>query len=74
MSILVEGHNGEEIFHRLRGLPNITALYRTNGRWDIIAKLEAESLEAFDGILKSVRTIPGIGQTETSILLSVYKA
>ena len=74
MSIAVEGNRGAEILQVLRGNPNITALHSTNGRWDIVAELRAESLEAFDAVLRTIRLVSGIANTETSILLSTYKA
>jgi DNA-binding Lrp family transcriptional regulator len=47
--------------------------YTTNGRWDLMAELRADTLEAFDRILNAIRLIPGIANTETSILLSTLK-
>ena len=44
-----------------------------NGRWDLIAELRAESLEAFDRALGNIRLIDGIASTETSLLLSTHK-
>ena len=73
-SIEVSGARGEEICRLLRGNPNVVALHTTNGRWDFIAEIRADSLEKFDKVLNSVRRIEGITNTETSILLSTYKA
>ena len=57
----------------LSGNPNVAALHTTNGRWDLIAELRADNLEAFDQVLGTIRRIPGIANTETSILLSTHK-
>lgn len=73
MSIAVEGNRGLEILNTLRGHPNVYALHSTNGRWDIIAELRADTLESFDKVLSAIRLIDGIATTETSILLSTYK-
>ncbi len=74
MSIAVEGNRGAEILNTLRGHPNVHSLHSTNGRWDIVAELRADTLEAFDGVLRQIRLVSGIANTETSILLSTYKA
>lgn len=74
MSIAVDGNTSTEILSKLRGHPNVCALYSTNGRWDIVAEIKADTLEAFDGVLRNIRQIKGIATTETSILLSVFKA
>jgi len=73
MTIVVEGNRGAEVLHALRGHPNVTGLHSTNGRWDLIAELRAESLEAFDRALGNIRLIHGIASTETSLLLSTHK-
>jgi len=73
MTIVVEGNRGAEVLHALRGHPNVTGLHSTNGRWDLIAELRADSLEAFDRALGNIRLIDGITSTETSLLLSTHK-
>ena len=72
MTIAIEGQNAK-VLHSLRGHPNVTALHSTNGRWDMVAELRADTLEAFDRALANIRLIPGIASTETSILLSTHK-
>jgi DNA-binding Lrp family transcriptional regulator len=73
MSIEIEGNHSEDVRRELRGHPNVVALHTTNGRWDLMAELRADTLEAFDRILSAIRLIPGIANTETSILLSTLK-
>jgi DNA-binding Lrp family transcriptional regulator len=51
----------------------VTALHSTNGRWDIVAELRADTLEAFDGVLGRLRRLDGVSSTETSLLLSTFK-
>ncbi|MDR7305539.1 DNA-binding Lrp family transcriptional regulator [Rhodoferax saidenbachensis] len=50
-----------------------TALQSTSARWDTAAELRADSLDAFDAVLRTIRQIDGIATTETSLLLSTYK-
>lgn len=73
MTIAVEGNRGTEVLAQLRGHPNVAALHSTNGRWDFVAELQAETLEAFDRVLGSIRLVDGIASTETSLLLSTHK-
>lgn len=74
MSIAVEGNRAADVVKALRGYPNVAAIHSTNGRWDLVAELQADSLENFDRVLASIRLIDGIANTETSILLSTHKA
>ena len=71
--IEVDGRHAEAVIRRLAGLPEIRALHTTNGRWDIVAEIEAESLPAFDGLLRAIRQIDGIANSETSLLLGARK-
>lgn len=73
MSIEVVGHHGDAVRRALRGNPHVSALHTTNGRWDLLAELRADSLEAFDKVLNHIRSIVGIANSETSILLSSHK-
>lgn len=72
-SIEVSGNHGEEVRRVLRGNPNVVALHTTNGRWDLVAELRTDTLESFDRVLNAIRNVPGITNTETSILLSTHK-
>jgi DNA-binding Lrp family transcriptional regulator len=73
MTVAVEGNQVDSVIRAMRGEPAVTALYSTNGRWDIVAELRADSLEGFDRVLARIRLIEGISQTETSLLLSTFK-
>ncbi|MFG0396566.1 Lrp/AsnC family transcriptional regulator [Pseudomonas alloputida] len=72
-SISISGHHAAEVKHALRGHPNVFAIHTTNGRWDLMAELRADTLEAFDKALNTIRSIQHIENTETSILLSSIK-
>ncbi|XYK79036.1 MAG: Lrp/AsnC family transcriptional regulator [Labrenzia sp.] len=70
MSIQVSGKSTSVVIKRLRGIPELQQLHTTNGNWDLVAHLVAPSLSEFDRILRDVRTIDGVLNSETSILLS----
>jgi len=73
MLISVEGDRSDAILTALRGYPEVRALHTTNGRWDIVAELGADSLESFDAVLRGIRTIKGVSNSETSLLLSTHE-
>jgi DNA-binding Lrp family transcriptional regulator len=73
MTVAVEGNRTDEVLRSLRGDPAVCALHTTNGRWDIVAELRTDSLEAVDRVLGRIRLIDGISNTETSLLLSTHK-
>jgi DNA-binding Lrp family transcriptional regulator len=73
MMIAVEGNKDEPILKVLRGDPDIAGLHTTNGRWDIVAEVRADNLQAFERVLIRIRQLDGISNTETSLLLSTHK-
>ena len=48
----------------------IVALHTTNGTWDLVAHVETKNLPEFDQILRKVREIKGVLNSETSLLLN----
>ena len=70
MLIEVTGRSTTAVIRQLRGLPELHSLHTTNGGWDLIAEIRADSLSDFDRVLREVRTIEGVLNSETSILLS----
>lgn len=73
MTIAVEANQLDAVIRTLRGDPAVTALHTTNGRWDLVAELRADTLEAFDAVLRRIGLVAGITSTETSLLLSTQK-
>jgi DNA-binding Lrp family transcriptional regulator len=73
MTVAVAGNGTDAVIKALRGEPAVSALHTTNGRWDIVAELRADSLEEFDRVLARIRLLQGISSTETSLLLSTRK-
>ena len=74
MNIMVEGTQTRAVVKALRLDSAVQTLHTTNGKWDLLVELESDSLESFDKILERIRNISGIYNTETSILLTTYKA
>ncbi len=70
MSIEVAGKSTTTVIKSLRGVPELQSLHTTNGAWDLIAEIRAESLQDFDRVLRIVRETEGVANSETSILLS----
>jgi DNA-binding Lrp family transcriptional regulator len=73
MGVRVEGNQTRAVIASLLGEPGVAALHDTNGRWDLLAELRAESMAELSQILERVRLIKGIANTETSILLASFR-
>ena len=73
MYVLVEGNQPRAVIASLLGEPGVAALHDTNGRWDLLAELRAQTMAELSQVLERVRLIKGIANTETSILLASYR-
>ncbi|KPH66518.1 MULTISPECIES: Lrp/AsnC family transcriptional regulator [Novosphingobium] len=70
MLIEITGKSTTEVIRKLRGIVEIRTLHTTNGSWDLVADIRAASLSDFDRVLRQVRMIDGVLNSETSLLLS----
>lgn len=71
--IEIEGRSADKVAQRLNGLPQVRRIHTTNGRWDLVAEIEVASLEEFDAVLREIRHLDGVANSETSLLLSTRK-
>ena len=73
MSIAVEGNQTRTVIASLLGEPGVATLHDTNGRWDLLAELRAETLQELAKVLERIRLLKGISNTETSIHLETFR-
>ncbi|MBL8287669.1 MAG: Lrp/AsnC family transcriptional regulator [Rubrivivax sp.] len=73
MGVRVDGNQTRAVIAALLGEPGVAALHDTNGRWDLLAELRAQSMAELSQVLERVRLVKGIANTETSILLASYR-
>ncbi|MDP4486522.1 AsnC family transcriptional regulator [Pseudoalteromonas piscicida] len=53
----------------LQQLPNVSALYAISGEYDLIAIVEAQSLEQLSHLLDEIGNLEGIERTNSSVIL-----
>ena len=70
MSIEVQGKSTSAVIRSLRGMPELHSIHTTNGAWDLVAEIRTNSLRDFDRVLRDVRSIDGVLNSETSLLLT----
>ncbi len=71
--VLIEGNTTRQVIASLLGEPSVVALHDTNGRWDLLAEIEASSMQELSDVLERIRLISGIRSTETNIHLATYR-
>jgi DNA-binding Lrp family transcriptional regulator len=71
--IEVRGNETDAVLGGLRRLPEVVQVHSTSGRWDLVAEIRVQDLATFDRVLRDLRRIKGIANSETNILLAVHK-
>ena len=70
MMIELEGVLTRSVIRTLKSMPAIVSLHSTNGTWDLVAQIETVNLPEFDRVLREIREIKGVLNSETSLLLN----
>ena len=70
MFIALQGAMSRAVIRQLRKMPEIVTLNSTNCGWDLVARIEAHDLRRFDSVLREVREIEGVVNSETCLLLA----
>ncbi len=73
MGVLIEGNTTRQVIASLLGEPGVVSLHHTNGRWDLLAEIEASSMKELSEVLERIRLVSGIRSTETNIHLATYR-
>jgi DNA-binding Lrp family transcriptional regulator len=68
--VLSEPRLGQDVVRAVRGFPEVEHLHSTLGAWDLVIQLRAPSMAAFDVALERIRMIPGVRDTQTSLLVN----
>lgn len=69
-TIALQGSMSRAVIRALHALPEVQALYSTNGAWDLVAEIAASDLAGVDQGLRKIREIPGVLNSETNLLLA----
>ncbi|MBE9476262.1 MAG: Lrp/AsnC family transcriptional regulator [Proteobacteria bacterium] len=70
-TVELQGSMSRAVIRSLRKIPEITSLHSTNGKWDLVAEIRTDNLREIDRILRQIREISGVLNSETSLLLDV---
>ena len=70
----VEGRQADKVITAFRGFAEIGAIHTTNGKWDLVIELSADSLTDLDSVLRRVRLVEGVTASETHLLLATPRS
>ena len=72
--IEVEGRMKDKIVDALTGFAEVGAIHTTNGKWDLVVEISAQSLTDLDAVLSRLRLVVGITASETTLLLATPRS
>ena len=67
----VDARQGESVVAALKSIPQVRAVHAISGAFDCLAFVEGESTEEIDRVLDAIGALPGVGRTQSSLVLSV---
>ena len=68
--IELQGKMSRAVIRTLRRIPEVSTIYATNGSWDLVVEIRADSLVNFDRVLREIREVSGVLRSESCILLA----
>ncbi len=71
MLVELQGSMSRTVIRALRQIPELSSLHSTNGAWDLVAEIRADNLQGVDRVLRKIREISGVRNSQTSLLLDV---
>lgn len=71
--IELRGGASDVVIAALRQIPEAVRVHTTNGRWDLVVEIHTETLGEFDRVLRELRAIKGVANSESNLLLAAYK-
>lgn len=68
--VALQGKMSRQVIRALSRIPGVSTVYATNGAWDLVADIRTDSLVHFDRILREIREVPGVVNSESCLLLA----
>jgi DNA-binding Lrp family transcriptional regulator len=69
-TLVTAPNEGQNVVREIRGYPEVERLHSTTGAWDLVVQLRCRSLSEFDLVLERIRALPGVRDTQTSLLFN----
>lgn len=67
----VDAKKGDAVVAALKTIPQVRAVYAISGAFDSLVFVEGDTTEEIDRVLDAIGAIPGVGKTQSSLVLSV---
>lgn len=68
--IELQGRMSRNVIRTLTRIPGVSTIHATNGAWDLIVEIRTDSLVNFDRVLRDIREVQGVQNSESCLLLA----
>lgn len=68
--VQLQGKMSRSVIRALTRIPEVSTVYSTNGNWDLVVEIRADTLVSFDTTLRAIREVPGVLNSESCLLLA----
>ncbi|WP_330629307.1 Lrp/AsnC family transcriptional regulator [Thioclava sp. FTW29] len=66
----LQGRMSRQVVHTLSRINGVSTVWSTNGAWDLVVDIRTDTLVSFDKVLRAIREVPGVINSESSLLLT----
>lgn len=68
--IELQGSMSRTVIRTLTRIPGVSTIHATNGAWDLVVEIRTDTLVNFNRALAEIREVPGVLNSESSLLLA----
>ncbi|MER5171218.1 Lrp/AsnC family transcriptional regulator [Thioclava sp. GXIMD2076] len=66
----LQGRMSRQVIHTLSRIEGVATVWSTNGKWDLVVDIRTQDLVEFDRVLRAIREVQGVMNSESSLLLT----
>lgn len=66
----LQGKLSRNVIRTITAIPEVITVHATNGAWDLVVEIRTDSLVNFDRVLRAIREVPGVLNSQSCLLLA----
>jgi len=66
----LQGSLSRNVIRTLTRIPEVSTIHATNGAWDLVVEIRTDTLANFDLVLRRIREVPGVLNSQSCLLLA----
>ncbi|WP_370286532.1 Lrp/AsnC family transcriptional regulator [Pseudooceanicola nanhaiensis] len=66
----LQGSLSRNVIRTLTRIPEVATIHATNGAWDLVVEIRTDTLANFDLVLRRIREVPGVLNSQSCLLLA----